>query len=117
MRPSVDCRYPQKLDAAPRLAALSTCACASVWAGAILISLIAAILPWQTMAETTSTALSYSAEQTPGPLRRGIITLVSNLRAAPSMHSEIVAVAKEGTQVQILLESGRWFHVRSEEGV
>ena len=33
------------------------------------------------------------------------------------MHSEIVAVAKEGTRVKILLESGRWLQVRSEEGV
>jgi SH3-like domain-containing protein len=83
----------------------------------ILISLTAAILPWQTLAETTSTALSYTLEQTPGPLRRGIITRLSNLRASPSIHSEIVTVAKEGTRVQILLESGRWFHVRSDKGV
>src|SRR5919109_879269 len=117
MRPSLDCWFPQRLDVAPRLTALSTCVCARVWAGVILISLMAAMLPWQTMAETTSTALSHAPEQTPGPLRRGIITQLSNLRASPSMHSEIVAVAKEGTRVQILLESGRWFHVRSGEGV
>jgi SH3-like domain-containing protein len=117
MRPSLDCWFPQRLDVAPRLTALSTCACARVWAGVILISLMAAILPWQTLAETTSTALSYTLEQTSGPLRRGIITRLSNLRASPSLHSEIVAVAKEGTRVQILLESGRWFRVRNEEGV
>jgi SH3-like domain-containing protein len=113
----IDCWFPQRLDVASRLTALSTCACASVWAGVILISLTAAILPWQTLAETTRAALSYAPEQTSGPLRRGIISQLSNLRASPSMHSEIVAVAKEGTRVQILLESGRWFHVRSEEGV
>jgi SH3-like domain-containing protein len=117
MRPSIDCWFPQRLDVAPRLTALRTCACARVWAGVILIPLMAAILPWQTTAETTSAALSYTPEQTSGPLRRGIITQLSNLRASPSMHSEIVAVAKEGTRVQVLLESGRWFHVRSEEGV
>jgi SH3-like domain-containing protein len=117
MRPSPDCWFPQRLDLAPRLTAPSTCACGRVWAGIILISLMAAILPWQTLAETASTALPYTPEQTPGPLRRGIITLLSNLRASPSMHSGVIAVAKEGTRVQILLESGRWFHVRSEEGV
>jgi hypothetical protein len=117
MRPSEDYWFPQRLDVAPQPTALSTCACARVWAGVILFSLMAAILPWQTMAETTSAAPSYAPEQIPGPLRRGIITLLANLRASPSMHGEIVAVAKEGTRVQILLESGRWFHVRSEEGV
>jgi SH3-like domain-containing protein len=117
MRPSLDCWFPQRLDVALRLTTLSTCACARVWAGVILISLMAAILPWQTVAETTSAALSYTTEQTPGPPRGGIVTLRANLRASPSMHSEIVAVAKEGTRVQILLESGRWLHVRSEDGV
>jgi hypothetical protein len=33
------------------------------------------------------------------------------------MQSEIVGVVKEGTQITILLESGRWYQVRSEEGV
>jgi Bacterial SH3 domain len=33
------------------------------------------------------------------------------------MQSEIVGVVKEGGQVKILLESGRWYQVRSEEGV
>jgi SH3-like domain-containing protein len=117
MRPNVDYWFPQRLDVAPQLTALSTGACARVWAAVILISLMAAILPWQTVAETTGAALSNTPEQPPGPLRRGVVTLVSNLRASPSMHSEIVAVAKEGTRVQILLESGRWLHVRSEEGV
>jgi hypothetical protein len=83
----------------------------------MVITLVVTILPWQTVAETTSPALSYRLEEAPGVLRRGIVTIISNLRTSPSMHSEIVGVAKEGTRVMILLESGRWFQVRSEEGV
>jgi hypothetical protein len=83
----------------------------------MVIALMVTILPWQTVAETTSPALSHRLEQVPGALRRGVVTIISNLRASPSMHSEIVSVAKEGTRVMILLESGRWFQVRSEEGI
>jgi len=83
----------------------------------MLISIIVAILPWQSAAEMTSPALSPTPEQAPGSLRRGIVTTISNLRASPSMYSEILAVAKEGTRVKILLESGHWFQVRSEEGI
>jgi Bacterial SH3 domain len=117
MWPSVERWFPQKLDVAPQLTALSPCAGARVWAWVILISLMAASFPRQTGAETTSAVLSHTPEQSPGVLRRGVVTLLSNLRASPSMHSEVVAVAKERTQVQILLETGRWFHVRTEEGV
>jgi SH3-like domain-containing protein len=117
MRPSVEPWFPKMLYVVLQLTAPKACAWARGWTWVMLISIIVAILPWQTAAETTSPALSPTPEQAPGSLRRGIVTIISKLRASPSMHSEIVAVAKKGTRVKILLESGRWLQVRSEEGV
>lgn len=117
MRPSVEPWFPKMLYVVLQLTAPKACAWARDWTWVMLISIIVAILPWQTAAETTSPALSHTPEQAPGALRRGIVTIISNLRASPSMYSEIVAVAKEGTRVKILLESGRWLQVRSEDGV
>ncbi len=115
MRPSEVFSVSKMLYVVLQLTAPKACAWASVWTWVMGIVLVVTILPWQTVAETTSPALSHKLE--PGALRRGIVTIISNLRTSPSMHSEIVAVAKEGTRVMILLESGRWFQVRSEEGV
>ncbi len=117
MRPSVGFRGPKRLYVVLRQTASQACAAASVWAWALMIALLVMILPWQTVAETTSPAPTYPPEASPGSLRQGIVTLISNLRASPSINSEILAVAKEGTRVKILLESGRWLQVRSEEGV
>jgi uncharacterized protein YgiM (DUF1202 family) len=117
MRPSEVLAVSKMLYAVLQLTVPKACAWASVWTWVMVITLVVTILPWQTVAETTSPALSYSLEEAPGVLRRGIVTIISNLRTSPSMHSEIVGVAKEGTRVMILLESGRWFQVRSEEGV
>ena len=117
MRPSVEIRFPTRLYLLLQLRAPTACAWASVWGWAMLIALMVAILPWQTVAETPAPALPHTTEQAPGSLRRGTVTLISNLRTSPSMHSEIVAVAKEGARVMILLESGRWLQVRNEEGV
>jgi hypothetical protein len=83
----------------------------------MLVSLIVTILPWQVVAETTPAPLSNAPEQAPGSLRRGMVTAKSKLRISPSMQSEIVAIAKEGTRVEIFMETERWFHVRSEAGV
>jgi hypothetical protein len=108
MRPRVDPWFPKMLYVVLHLTAPKARAWARGRTWVMLISIIVASLPWQTVAETTSPALSHIPEQAPGSLRRGIVTKISNLRASPSMHSEIVAVAKEGTRVKILLESGRW---------
>ena len=116
-RPSVEPWFPKMLYIVLQLTAPKACAWDRGWTWVMLISIIVAILPWHTAAETTGPALSHTAEQAPGPLRRGIVTIISNLRASPSIYSEILAVAKEGTRVKILLESGRWLQVRSEEGV
>ncbi|MGH8070300.1 MAG: SH3 domain-containing protein [Candidatus Entotheonellia bacterium] len=87
------------------------------WIDAMLIALMVAVLPWQVAAETIIAPLSNTSEQATESPRRGVVTLNSNLRASPSMQSEIVAIAKDGTHVEILLETERWYRVRSEAGV
>lgn len=83
----------------------------------MLIALMGAILPWQVAAETNIAPLSNASEQAKESPRRGVVTLKSNLRASPSMQSEIVVIAKDGTHVEILQETERWYRVRSEAGV
>jgi hypothetical protein len=117
MRPNEVLSVSKMLYAVLQLTPPKACAWACVWTWVMVITLVVTILPWQTVAETTSPALAHRLEQAPGALRRGVVTIISKLRTSPSMHSEIVAVAKEGTRVMILLESGRWLQVRSEEGV
>jgi Bacterial SH3 domain len=81
------------------------------------ISLMVAALPWQAVAETSNISVSNVSEPATGSPRRGIVTLMSNLRASPSTQSEIVGIAKEGTHVDILTETERWYRVRSDDGV
>jgi SH3 domain-containing protein len=50
-------------------------------------------------------------------MARGIITLTSNLRDAPSMKSGVVGVAKERTTVDILGQTEHWYHIRTPEGL
>jgi hypothetical protein len=69
------------------------------------------MLSWQVGAETAGAPLSNSPEQAGGTLRRGTITTKSKLRTSPSMQSEVIAIVKEGTQVEILAESESWFQV------
>jgi SH3-like domain-containing protein len=84
----------------------------------MLISLTVAILPWQTLAEIPSALPTNVPEQAMEPPRRGIVTLMANLRASPSTQSgEIVTVVKEGALVEILAESERWYRVRTDDGV
>jgi uncharacterized protein YgiM (DUF1202 family) len=40
----------------------------------------------------------------------------SNIRAAPTIESEIIAVVKKGTKLEKLGESGNWFNVRLASG-
>jgi hypothetical protein len=100
-----------------RFAAQRAYACLRRGFAAMLIALMVAILPWQVAAETTIAPLSNASEQARESPRRGVVTLRSNLRASPSMQSEIVAIAKDGTHVEILQETERWYRVRSETGV
>jgi hypothetical protein len=109
--------YPKIRYAVRQLTAPDACTWTSVQTWVMVIALVVTILPSQAVAETTSSALSPTLEQAPSARQRGIVTITSNLRASPSMYSEIIAVAKEGTRVMIVQESGRWLQVRSEEGV
>jgi SH3-like domain-containing protein len=117
MQPSRQLWFPNRLYVALQLAALSVYACARICTWVMLIPIAATILPWQTSAETTSPDSSYTSEHASDALRRGVVTVNSNLRSSPSLRSEVVAVTKEGTRVKILMESARWYQVRSEEGV
>jgi SH3-like domain-containing protein len=84
---------------------------------AMLSALLVAMLPWQVKAETAGAPLPNSAEQATGALRRGIVTTNSRLRTSPSMQSEVVAIAKQGTQVEILMDTDSWLHVRSSDDI
>ena len=68
---------------------------------AMLSTIMLAMLSWQVGAETAGGPLSHSSEQAVETLRRGTITTKSKLRTSPSMQSEVIAIAKEGTQVEI----------------
>jgi hypothetical protein len=115
--PSIEPRLPKSLYTVQQLTALKACTRGSVWPWLMVIALMVAILPWKIVAGSRSLALASSPEQASGSLREGTVAVSANLRASPSMHSEIVAVAKEGERVKILLESRRWLQVRSEKGV
>jgi Bacterial SH3 domain len=116
MRPILDLLFPKRLYGTLQLIAQRACAWGRSPKWVMLLSLTVALIPWQSVAQPIHSPLA-PPEQAQESLRRGRVTMFSNLRASPSMHSEIVGVAKEGSQVKILLESGRWYHVRSEEGV
>jgi SH3-like domain-containing protein len=117
MGPSVAVFFLKMLCCVRRLAAQRGCVCPRFWTWVMLISLTMAILPRHAVAETTGAPPSNVVEQAPPSLQRGTLTLMSNLRASPSTQSEIVATVKEGTQVEILQETDRWYRVRSEQGV
>jgi SH3-like domain-containing protein len=119
MEPSVELCFVRMLCVVQRLVAQRAYVCLRFWNGVLFmfISLTMAMLPWQAAAETT-TALSPNVPERPAASnQRGTLALTSNLRVAPSTQSEVVAIAKEGTHVEILLETPHWYHVRSDEGV
>jgi SH3-like domain-containing protein len=115
--PTSQFELSKTLYAAPGLTIQRACACPVTWKWVMLISLMVATHPWQAVAKVTSTPLSHTSEQATTSPRRGIVTSTSNLRDSPSMQSAVVAIAKEGTHVEILLEAKGWYHVRSGEGV
>jgi hypothetical protein len=84
---------------------------------AMLSAILVALLPWQVEAETAGAPFPNIPEHETGALRRGIITTDSNLRTSPSMQSEVIAIAKQGTQVEILMETNGWFQVRSAANI
>jgi SH3 domain-containing protein len=88
-----------------------------ILAGALLMSLMLVAPLWSAPPETIDASLSDAAERTEGMPRYGIVTKMSNLRASPSMEGAVVAIAKNGTPVEILIENERWYHVRNKEGL
>lgn len=66
--------------------------------------------------ESTSPLTTTVAGASQRPHLRGVILLRANLREGPSMHSEVVAVAKEGDQVDVLEVSGPWVRIKTEAG-
>jgi len=96
-----------------RIAPRSAHTCSRMRFYAMFSVLLLTMFPWQVEAEAAGDPVSRSPEQSTGALRSGIVTTRSNLRASPSMQSAVIAIAKEGTQVEILLETESWFHVRS----
>jgi SH3-like domain-containing protein len=69
------------------------------------------------VAETPSPPNPISSEHIPGFPKRGSVTTIANLRSAPSMQSEVVSIIKDGMPVEILTETGRWYRVKTEEGL
>jgi Bacterial SH3 domain len=90
-------------------------ACWYVWL--LIIALLSITGQRQAVADPTSAAPPSAQEPVTGSLPRGIVTTMANLRAAPSMQSEVVAVAKDRMPVEILAETGRWYRVRTEDGL
>ena len=107
----------QMLRFIQRIAARRAYTCSRLRFYAMLSTLMLAMLPWQVGAETAGAPLSNSPEQATGALRRGIVTTTSKLRTSPSMQSEVIAIAKKGTQVEILMETESWFYVRSAASI
>ncbi len=117
MGPSLELWFANMLCTLQRLVAQSASVCPRTGLRIMLASLMVAALSWQAAAETTNPAVASVTEPPTAPPQRGLVTLMSNLRASPSVQSEIVAIAKEGTHVDILVETERWYRVRNSEGV
>jgi SH3-like domain-containing protein len=117
MGPGVELWCANLLHLPQRFAVQRAGVCPSGWLFVLLVSLMIASLPWRGSAETTTAPAPDVSEPTIGAIRRGTVSLMSNLRASPSIQSAIVAIAKEGTSVDILVETERWLRVRNDDGV
>jgi hypothetical protein len=84
---------------------------------AILPELMGFIMLRHSITEAISPALLIPLEHAPGFPKRGSVTTMANLRSAPSMQSEVVSTIKEGMPIEILTETGRWYRVKTEEGM
>src|SRR5687768_6446220 len=84
---------PQTVRASRRLRAFW-----SFWV--LMIVFMSAVDPRQTLAEVAGTPPPSSPEQGTTAWR-GTATISANLRAFPSMQSDVVGIAKQGTLVEI----------------
>jgi uncharacterized protein YgiM (DUF1202 family) len=117
MQPIIECWFPERLCVGLHLTILRACAWGRARKWAMLMLLTVVMFPWPSVGETANPAPSCAPKHAASSLRRGRVILPSTLRSSPSVQSEIVGVVKEGVQVRILLESGRWYQVMSENGV
>lgn len=62
-----------------------------------------------------SDPLVSTLEQTGRPPLYAVVKAMANLRASPSMEGGILAIAREGTVIQVLGETERWYRVKTEE--
>jgi len=84
---------------------------------ALVSALLVAILPCLVEPETVETLPSTSTPVATALLRHGTVATNSRLRSSPSIQGEVVGIAKQGTQVEILMEADNWFRVRSRTGL
>jgi SH3-like domain-containing protein len=85
---------------------------------ALLTELISVALLRHAVAETTNPPHPTTPlEHGTGFPKRGIVTTMANLRSSPSMQSEVVSIVKDGMPVEILTETGRWYRVKTEDGI
>jgi hypothetical protein len=84
---------------------------------ALLLELMSFTLPRYAVAETTDPPRPIPLEHVTGFPKRGSVTTMANLRSSPSMQSEVVSIIKDGMSVEILAETGRWYRVKTEEGL
>lgn len=83
---------------------------------ALLVTLLIVVASLAVAEESPSTP-SMSIDQPVGAPRRATLKISSNLRGSPSMQGEVVATAKQGTPVEIVGETGRWYRVKTEQGL
>src|SRR5262245_32558391 len=116
MPPNVKLWFPKRLNVALQPPAQTADTWVGAWIWSISIWLMVIAGSWQVGAETAPPAFSHPPQPAAVSLRRGTVTLPANLRASPSMLSEIVGFAKEKMRVKILQETGRWYQISGEDG-
>jgi hypothetical protein len=115
----INARTPREklLIAACFRSRLSTCPRRFWWAW-ILGAWLMVSTTWPlALAEVNAPSPSVPTVQSPSSLRRGLVTTPANLRALPSIQGEVIAIAKERSSLEILEESGRWYRVRTDDGL
>lgn len=83
----------------------------------LLLELLGTTVLRHSIAETTAPSRPFPSEDVPGFPKHGSVTTVANLRSAPSIQSEVVSVINDGTPVEILTETGRWYRVKTAGGI
>lgn len=56
-------------------------------------------------------------ERTEEPFQAAVVKTKANLRASPSLEGNVLSLAREGTVVQILEGTRRWYRIKTTEGM